>query len=394
MTEAEITAALRAVNERCDPALSDRELETIAHSMGRYAPAEGHDPACFVVTPLGDFMGKAWQAGEPIIEGLINVGETVFLFGQVGHGKTLEGCECAISVATGRRAFGVFPTRQGTVVFVEEDTHPAQLQKYLRMLIGAYGVNDAPIFVWERQFLRLDDDAQAQAFTDHMLDVCPRLIVFDAFLDLHSGDGFTGRELRPILDRIVALPQLMPCGVLILDHPKKEDSGRKGTPDPVDALYGGRMKSALADRMILTKRTSDSPPRFTLSIVKTRSEPRAPFTVTFGADDGFGVDEAPIGLTPSANAVLQWARTLAVGSTFTKQHIEGATGLATRTVTSAMHELKFNAMVQDAGHVGRAKAYRLTTSGERSETEDQQPQRPLLSALVRGGVHQDSGGVD
>jgi hypothetical protein len=318
----------------------------------------------------------------------------VFLFGQVGHGKTLQACEAAISVATGRPAFGVFPTRQGPVVFVEEDTHAAQLQKYLRMLMDAYEIADAPVFVWERQFLRLDDDTQAQAFTDKMLEIRPLFIIFDAFLDLHSGDGFTGSELRPVLDRIVALPQLMPCAVLILDHPKKEESGRKGAPDPVDVLYGGRMKSALADTMILTKRTSDSPPRFTLSIVKTRSEPRAPITVTFSADEGFGVDEAPVGLTPSANAVIQWARTLPGGSTFTKKHIEGATGLAKRTVTAAIHELKFNVMVQEAGKIGHAKAYRLTTGAKGIEDEEHHPQRPLLSDLVPGGIHQQSGGVD
>jgi hypothetical protein len=346
----------------------------------------------FVVTPLKEFMEKSWEAGESIIDELINIGDIVWWYGQVGHGKTLQACECCIAVAAGRCAFTAFSARQGSALIIAEDMHPQMYQGYLRMLLDAYGVDNAPIYIWPRQFLRLDDDVAADAFTAKILELGPRLIVFDAFLDLHMGDGFAGRELRPVLDRIVALPQLLPCAVIVLDHPRKEAQGNKLQGDPIDTLYGGRLKSALADTMILTKRTGDAPPRFTLSIVKSRKEPRAPITVTFSSEDGFVIDDSPVGLTPAANSVYQWARGLPAGSVFSKKHMEDGAKVSTRTADAAVNELRFNRMLEEAAKVGRAKGYRLTTVKETKErtTGRQQP----LSDIVPGGIHQDAGGVD
>lgn len=345
----------------------------------------------FVVTPLNEFMAKSWDAGEPIIDGLINFGDIVWWYGQVGHGKTLEACECCIAVAAGRCAFTAFPARQGTALIIAEDMHPQMYQGYLRMLLGAYGVDDAPILIWPRQFLRLDDEAAADAFTAKVVELQPVLIVVDAFLDLHSGDGFAGHELRPVLDRIVALPQLLSCAVIVLDHPRKEVQGTKLQADPIDTLYGGRIKSALADTMILTRRTGDAPPRFALSIVKSRTEPRAPIVVTFSAEEGFMIDDSPVGLTPGANSIYQWARGLPPSSMFTKQQMSTGTGLALRTVNKAIHELKFNRLLGEANKVGRAKAYRLASPNRGTQAKPRQ--RPL-SDVMPGGAHQETGGID
>lgn len=315
------------------------------------------------VAPLADFMKKEWGAGEPIVDGWVSTGDIIWWYGQVGHGKTLEAVEIAVAVATRRALFGQFSTSQGTVMIVEEDCHPQKLQQYLSTLLNAYGIEDAPIFIWERQFLRLDDDAAADAFFAEVQRVKPVLIILDAFLDLHSGDGFTGHELRPVLDRIASLPQLLPCAVVVLDHTRKETPGAKLT-DPIDALYGGRMKAAMADKMILTKRVSEVPLRFDISMPKTRDEPRAPIQVTFTAEEGFAVEDAPPTITPASRTVAEWASRQPAGSTFTRKAIEEGTGLSPRTVKAAVPELLYNRLLERTGKQGRAELYGLPSADD------------------------------
>jgi hypothetical protein len=351
-----------------------------------------HQP---LVCPLSDFMEKEWGSGEPIVEGLLNTGDIAVLYGQINHGKTLEAGEFALAVGTGRPLFGRIPTVQGTVLFVEEDCHPQKLQRYLASLMQAYGVQEASVFIWERQFLRLDDEDSANAFTEEVLRLRPRLIILDAFLDLHSGDGFTGRELRPILDRIAALPQLLPCAVLVLDHTRKETPGNK-LHDPIDALYGGRLKSALADKMLFTKKISDVPVRFEISMVKTRDEPRAPIKVAFSSEEGFSTDETPASLTPSARTILEWAQRQPQGTKLTKAAIKEGTGLSLRAISGAIPELRYNRMLEDAGKQARANLYRLVAWNQSKAAggKGEPPVQRLLSDLAPGGIHQETGGID
>jgi len=350
-----------------------------------------------VVCPLSEFMEKDWGSGEAIIEGWLSTGDIAVLYGQINHGKTLEAAEFALAVGTGRPLFGRVPTVQGTVLFVEEDCHPQKLQRYLSTLMQSHGIQEASVFVWERQFLRLDDEESADAFVDEVLRLRPRLIVLDAFLDLHSGDGFTGSELRPILDRIEALPQLLPCAVLVLDHTRKEAGGNK-LHDPIDALYGGRLKSAMADKMIFTKKISDVPVRFEISMVKTRDEPRAPIKVTFSSEEGFSIDDTPTSLTPSARAVLEWTQRQAPGAKLTKAAIKEGTGLSLRAVNGAIPELRYNRILEDAGKQGRANLYRLVAWNQGRTAgggeKDERPVQRLLSDLAPGGIHQETGSID
>ncbi len=348
-----------------------------------------------LVCPLSDFMEKDWGSGEPIVEGWLSTGDIAVLYGQINHGKTLEAGEFALAVGTGRPLFGRIPTVQGTVLFVEEDCHPQKLQRYLSTLMQAYGIQEASVFIWERQFLRLDDEDSANAFIEEVLRLRPRLIILDAFLDLHSGDGFTGRELRPILDRIEALPQLLPCAVLVLDHTRKEATGNK-MHDPIDALYGGRLKSAMADKMIFTKKISDVPVRFEISMVKTRDEPRAPIKVSFSSEEGFSIDDTPPSLTPSARTILEWAQRQPKGAKLTKAAIKEGTGLSLRAVSGAIPELRYNRMLEDAGKQGRANLYRLVAWNQSKAAggKGEPPVQRVLSDLAPSGIHQEAGGID
>ena len=343
--------------------------------IGRVADPQAAATAHFGTLPHAEFMVKQWGAGERIIEEWLSTGDIAFLYGQINNGKTLEACEFAYSVSTGRPLFGHFPATQGTVLFVEEDCHPQKLQRYLAGFMEAYGIEDAPIFVWERQFLRLDDEAAADAFFEEVLRLKPVLIILDAFLDLHSSDGFTGRELRPILDRIAALPQLLPCAVLVLDATRKEMPGAKLT-EPIDALYGGRNKAALADTMILTKKVGEVPVQFNISMPKTRTEPRAPIQVTFDSETGFSLDSTPPTITPSARNILDWATAQPAGTTFTRRTIEEGSGLSARTVKAAVPELLYNRMFRHAGKQGRADVYALAGS-----PEDEGPKQAPMDGL-------------
>jgi len=331
------------------------------------ADAEGWEPRDGkpldgAVLSADEFLQMDYGRREAVIPGVINAREMAFMYAQVGQAKTLVAMDMAIAVATGRCAFNSLPARQGRALIVGENMHPARYQAYLRMLLNAARINEVPdLFFWPRQFLRLDDIEIAAAFVQQVVDLAPSFVVLDAFMDLHSGDGFTGRELRPVLDMIVELPERVPCAVLVIDHPRKEGEGKHS--DPIDALYGGRMKSAIADRMLTIKKVSDAPSRFVLTTVKTRTEPQAPITLTFTPENGFTVEDSVSCLTPSAQKVAVWLRAIPSPSRFTKANIVTGTGLSSRSVDAAVSELSSNRMLVAAGKDGRATTYAVPNDG-------------------------------
>jgi hypothetical protein len=154
----------------------------------------------------------------------------------------------------------------------------------------------------------------------------------------------------------------------------------------------------MADKMIFTKKISDVPVRFEISMVKTRDEPRAPIKVTFTSDEGFSIDDAPPSLTPSARRVLEWSQRQPDGTKLTKAAIKEGTGLSLRAINGAIPELRYNRMLKDAGRMGKANLYQLVAWNQKKTVEGagegERSVQGCLSDLAPPGIHQETGGVD
>ncbi|MEX1254100.1 MAG: AAA family ATPase [Dehalococcoidia bacterium] len=143
-TRREILAALTVMNERCEPPLSERELEAIARSVGRYAPED----YSFPVLPIGSEKEKKqtapltlpWrtarelaqtQPEEPawIAPPYLVRGEITGLAGKLKVGKSTLTAHLMRGVLTGGTFLGQ-SCEQGAVLLLTEQ-RPGSLRELL-----------------------------------------------------------------------------------------------------------------------------------------------------------------------------------------------------------------------------------------------------------------------
>lgn len=209
MTVEEILAALRSVNQRrCVPPLSDDELQQIAGSIGRYAPAEPRPeprPEVDDTLPpplgigLGDFLARDFPPTAPLIEGVLFADGGGWLGGEEKTMKTLYAEAESLGLSLGRPVCGRFrvPTRQ-RVLFLEEEDSPRRTHMRFRALLRGQDLDpDAPavqadLNVWFRlevwSGFTLDDPAWVDRLAATLEGFRPAVCYLDVLRKLTRRD--------------------------------------------------------------------------------------------------------------------------------------------------------------------------------------------------------------
>ena len=116
-----LDSLLKANSEQCSPPLEEKEVDKIAKSASSY-----HSKSTYRVdaTPklqsFGELKNNFQGLSDPIIDGLLRVGETANLIGAPKAGKSCLVQNLAISVATGRDWLG-FSTPKGKVLLLDNE---------------------------------------------------------------------------------------------------------------------------------------------------------------------------------------------------------------------------------------------------------------------------------
>ena len=115
----ELAAALQAANVgRCDPPLPEREVETVARSIGRYE-AGGAAPGTDRSVELIDDVNLLTRPALPEqIPGWLNLSTLLVIYGPSGVGKTLLAILMALCQTTGRDWLGIPVQARGPAVLV------------------------------------------------------------------------------------------------------------------------------------------------------------------------------------------------------------------------------------------------------------------------------------
>ena len=103
---------------------------------GESAPAPDRDaPALVRPLSMADLVQRYPNMREPVIDGLLRVGETMNIIAAPKTGKSWLVSSLAIAVAMGRPWLG-FDTSQGRVLIVDNELHPETLAGRLRRVAG------------------------------------------------------------------------------------------------------------------------------------------------------------------------------------------------------------------------------------------------------------------
>ena len=311
---------------------------------------------------LKDFLEAGTGEARMDIVGPIAKAGITFIGGGPGQGKTLLGLEIAMTKASGISRCG-FTAEPGPVLFVGADMGEDDTRNYLDMLM--FEERELALANLQIQILPtllLDEPEGVQTLRSLVQETHAELVILDHFSCFLSSDGFTNRELKPILD---CLRQIRDENValVILDQSRKASTARNAVQVPlIDELYGGRQKGALADRVVFIKKDAASN-AFIVKGAKGRDAGFADFTLSFGAESGWErLDGMPQHLTEGEATIAAIITTAEEGRTISE--IIVATGFSERTVRDVVARLMFyQQIIKGPVKRGREDIYMKPNSG-------------------------------
>jgi hypothetical protein len=237
MTPAAILAALQAENTaRCNPSLSDTEIETIVKSVSRYEPAardfQAHEwPVALNLTELAS---RDPQPPKSIMQGL-PCGYVTATFAHGGTGKSQIEMIRAVCIAAGVPCWG-FQVERRKVLFVSCEDRTDILHWRLTRICAHLGVDLASLQGWlhiidlvgHASILFEPDPHTGHGLTgaygvlaERMHDYGSEVLFLDGISDVYGGNENARGEVKQFINELLALIPADTGAVLLIGHVNK-----------------------------------------------------------------------------------------------------------------------------------------------------------------------------
>lgn len=248
LTENAIRAALLEENQaRCNPPLSDREVETIAHSVSQYAPADvpindKRTDLATIATELkerGDepkyrFLSVAEINQLPdieyLVDGLLPVNGYGIIYGRRGSGKTFEALDLALSIATGTTYHGR-TVQQGSVAYIMSEG-AAGLKRRIAAWSTHHHHPDLSNFYALTQTVHINDP-ELRAHLDLAIERIPgdtKLLIIDTLARSVSGlDENSSADMTRFVGYIDEIRQRRGIAVIPIHHAGWNEGHERGS---------------------------------------------------------------------------------------------------------------------------------------------------------------------
>ena len=195
--------------------------------------------------PLNVYADKySWASQDWYVDDWLPDQTCALVVSPPGTFKTWLLTDLAVATASGTPFLGQFPTRKGSVLFIQqEDPHPEILARiaccYNSRVSdaptpdGVFEINrmprELPIFVHPHRQLSLEDPKSVDDLREAVRDIRPRLVVIDPLYSTAGTDDFMAKAAG----RMLAYKELrdeIGCSFVIAHHTKKsaESTDRMG----------------------------------------------------------------------------------------------------------------------------------------------------------------------
>jgi bifunctional DNA primase/polymerase-like protein/AAA domain-containing protein/primase-like protein len=261
MSREAIEAALLQENtQKCDPPLSEQEVQAIAASIVQYPPAPKVetklDARCslspdranrtnpqtkaFQFTDLKILLTEPQENHPWLVEGILPIGGLSILGAKPKVGKSTLARNLALAIAKGER-FIERTTVQGTVIYLALEEKRAEVQRHFQRM----GAEEEPIVI---HVGTAPDEAMA-ALADAITKHKPILVIIDPLLKLiRLTNANDYAEVTRALEPLLELARTSGCHVLCVHHLGKGE--RVGG----DALLGSTALFAAVDTLLMMQR--------------------------------------------------------------------------------------------------------------------------------------------
>lgn len=173
---------------------------------------------------------------EPIIEGLLRVGETMNVIAPPKLGKSWLVTDLAIAVATGRQWLDTYQTHQGNVLLLDNELHAEtsanRIPKVARARQLTMSVIGQTMFV-DNQRGRLRDINRLEAYFEKLKPGFFKIIILDAFYRFlpKDTDENSNGNLTDIYNQIDQYAADLNCSFVLVHHASKGNQSGKSVTD-------------------------------------------------------------------------------------------------------------------------------------------------------------------
>jgi hypothetical protein len=250
MTEPEILVAIERINQdRCQPPLDDGEVVRIAHSVSRYEPhqvatavAEQHFAqdrkieSSLPIANLDDLVVQNPEMREPLITGLLRIGETMNVIAAPKVGKSWLVLSLALAIGTGRPWLGSFQTRRGRVLIIDNELHPETTAFRVRTVLEAHGISMSEVGKYIDVVNLRGRLMDLQAIGKHLMTLEPghyQLVIVDAwYRAIPAGtDENDNGAVAGLYNSIDAIANRLRCSFVLIHHTSKGNQAGKAVTD-------------------------------------------------------------------------------------------------------------------------------------------------------------------
>jgi RecA-family ATPase len=182
--------------------------------------------------PVPQFLSTIPQDVDWMVKDVIERGANGFICADPKVGKSWLAADLVLSLAMGIRWLGFAVNRPYRVALVSrEDTPGLTAWRLKHLMLGKTGdVSNLESNLWvnsrqQTASFKLDNDEELAGMIQAMTERRIEFAIFDVMNVLHSSDENDNQEMREILARLSEIGSKVGCGIGVVHHYKKDESG-------------------------------------------------------------------------------------------------------------------------------------------------------------------------
>ncbi len=209
----------------------------------------------FTVVTLPELLSGELEQIEWDVDQVLAHESVGILAGPAGYGKSWMQMDMAIEMARGGLWLNKFATTKGKVLYIDEESSKALLQRRLSKLLKGKDLTKDSLeihFVIGQSFC-LSNDSSVNHLRELLKTLSPRLVIIDSLIRVHKAEENSAKEMSKVFGVIKALVRDFKCSFLIADHQRKMTQFGDGQ----NHLRGSSEKSAFIDSLFTLKKKDD-----------------------------------------------------------------------------------------------------------------------------------------
>ncbi|MEN6385973.1 MAG: AAA family ATPase, partial [Phycisphaerales bacterium] len=166
-----------------------------------------------------------------LVEGIISQGSVTIVTGEAGDGKTWSLLDLGVCVAGGIPWIGDYQTKQGNVLFIDEESGLTRFNLRLKKVMSGHGVDDSlPLYFTSLSLFDLTKKGDLQELDRLVKQLNISLVIVDAFTDVIPGvDENLVKDIGPVMAGLRTIAESNKVAIVLIHHNNKRGSYRGST---------------------------------------------------------------------------------------------------------------------------------------------------------------------